>query len=78
VADDDLRQFMHELLMRFERRTQAMERRLDAQTDAIREDTRAVRDMRASIADMREQIQANTQALLWVLDDLRGPGPAEA
>jgi hypothetical protein len=73
VADDDLRQFMHELLTRFERRTVAMERRLDAQTDALRDNTR---EMREAMRDMREQIQANTQAVLWVLDELRGRGPA--
>ena len=64
MADDDLRQFMRELLTRFERRTVAMERRLDAQTDAIR--------------DMSDQIRANTQAVLHVLDELRGRGPAQA
>jgi hypothetical protein len=73
VADDDLRQFMHELVMRFERRTVAMERRLDAQTEAITENTR---EMRESLHDMREQIRANTQAVLHVLDELRGSGPA--
>ena len=72
MADDDLRQFMHELLMRFERRTQAMERRLDAQTDALRVNTRTMDDMRA-------EIRAQTEGLLHVLDELRGgPGPAPA
>jgi hypothetical protein len=73
VADDDLRQFMHELLMRFERRTLAMERRLDTQTEALRENTR---EMHESLRDMRDQIRAQTQAILHVLDELRGPGPA--
>jgi uncharacterized membrane protein affecting hemolysin expression len=72
VADDDLRQFMHELLARFERRTQAMERRLDLGTEALRENTRV---MHASIEDMRADIRANTQAILHVLDELRGPRP---
>ena len=69
---------MHELLARFERQTVAMERRLEAQTDALRENTRAVYDMRASIRDLAEQIQANTQGILHVLDELRGGGPAAA
>jgi uncharacterized membrane protein affecting hemolysin expression len=74
VADDDLRQFMHELLTRFERSTQAMERRLDMGTEALRENTRV---LHASIEDMRADIQACTQAVLRVLDELRrrGPGP---
>jgi hypothetical protein len=71
VADDELRQFMHELLMRFERRTQAMERRLDAQTEQLREQT-------AQMADMRDAIRANTRAVLHALDQLRGRGPAQA
>ena len=80
MADDDLRQFMHELLVRFERRTEslerrsaAMERRLDAQTEALRENTR---EMRESMRDMRGEIRAQTQAILHVLDELRGRGPA--
>ncbi len=71
MAEDDLRQFMHELLTRFERRTQAMERRLDAQTDQLRQQT-------AQMGDMRDAIRANTRAVLHVLDELRGPGPAQA
>ena len=74
MADDD-RQFMHELLMRFERRTQAMERRLDMGTEALRANTRV---MHASIEDMRADIQACTQAILHVLDELRGRGPEPA
>ena len=74
MADDDLRQFMHELLTRFERRTQAMERRLDAQSDALRAATAAHVN---AIDDMRDQIRANTEAVLHVLDELRG-GPGEA
>ena len=38
--------------------------------------------MRSEIADQREQIQADTRAVLAVLDELRGggvgPSPAEA
>ncbi len=67
MADDDLRQFMHELIMRFERRTRAMEHRLDAGTAVLMEQV-------AQIRDMRGEIRANTQALLHVLDELRGPG----
>ena len=92
MADSDLRQFMHELLTRFERRTQAMERRLDAGTAVlvemraeIRENTSVLHEMKAdieactaAITDMRGAIQANTRAVLHVLDELRGPGPAQA
>ena len=62
---------MRELLTRFERRTVAMERRLDAQTDVLRTLTR-------EIEDARGEIPAQTQAILRVLDELGGGGPATA
>ena len=65
MADDDLRQFMQEITTRFTRTMQAMERRLDANT--------------AAVHDMRGEIRAQTQAILHVLDQLRGSdGPAPA
>ena len=69
MADDDLRRFMHELLVRFEKRTDAMVRRLDAGTEQLRANT-------AAIDGMRGEIRAQTQAILHVLDELRGRGPA--
>ena len=63
---DDLRQFMRDMNTRADRRTDAIVRRLDDQAAAMREQAAETRDMRA-------QIRANTQGLLRVLDELRGP-----
>ncbi len=63
MADGDLRQFILEITRRHERATEAMVARLDEQRLAFV-------DMRAEIADQRKQIQANTQAVLSVLDRL--------
>ncbi|HEX8646495.1 MAG TPA: hypothetical protein VF715_06315 [Thermoleophilaceae bacterium] len=63
---DDLRQFMRDMNTRADRRTDAIVRRLDDQAAAMREQAAETRDMRA-------QIRANTEGLLRVLDELRGP-----
>ena len=72
MAEDDLRQFMRELLTRYDRDTEATVRRLDAGTAVLMEQVAQIRDMRA-------EIRAQTQAILHVLDELRGSnGPAPA
>ena len=63
MAEGDLRQFIQEITRRHERATEAMVDRLDEQRMAFV-------DMRREIADQRKQIQANTQAVLSVLDRL--------
>ena len=63
MAENDLRAFIREILGRHERATDAMVARLEEQRLALV-------DMRGEIADQRKQIQANTQAVLSVLDRL--------
>lgn len=63
MAENDLRAFIREILRRHERATDAMVARLEEQRLALV-------DMRAEIADQRKQIQANTRAVLSVLDRL--------
>ena len=63
MAENDLREFIRELLRRHERATEAMVARLDEQRLALV-------DMRGQIADQRKQIHADTQAVLSVLDRL--------
>jgi hypothetical protein len=63
MSESDLRTFIQEITRRHEVATDAMVSRLDEQRLAFVE-------MRAEIADQRKQIQANTQAVLSVLDRL--------
>jgi hypothetical protein len=63
VAENDLRAFIREILRRHERATDAMVARLEEQRLALV-------DMRGEIADQRKQIQANTRAIVSVLDRL--------
>ncbi len=77
---DDLRQFMRELLARFDRSMGVIDRRLDAQAAemreqaaVMREQAAVMREQAAETRDMRAQIRANTEGLLRVLDELRGP-----
>ena len=63
---ENLRQFIRDMNTRADKRTDAVVRQLDAQTAELREGRAALRDMRA-------QIRANTDGLLQVLDELRGP-----
>lgn len=37
----------------------------------------AIEDLRAEVADQRQQIQANTQAILRLLDERFGPEPPQ-
>ena len=79
AESEDLRQFMRELLARFDRSMSAIDRRMEAQTEQMREQAAAMRAQAAAMReqagamrDMRLEIQANTQGLLHVLDELRG------
>jgi hypothetical protein len=63
VAENDLREFIREITRRHEHATEAMVNRLEEQRLALV-------DMRGEIADQRKQIQANTRAVLSVLDRL--------
>jgi hypothetical protein len=67
MAEDDLRAFIRELTVRHERSIERLVRGLERQTDAF---VSALNEMRGEIADQRKQIQANTQAVLSVLDRL--------
>ncbi|HEX8065313.1 MAG TPA: hypothetical protein VF520_02170 [Thermoleophilaceae bacterium] len=76
---DDLRQFMRDLLARFDRSMGAIDRRLEAQAEAMyamrdemRANTARIRAHTTRIDDMRDEIKAQTRALLHVLDQLRG------
>jgi hypothetical protein len=46
----------------------------DAMVGAMNEISRSMQALQSEIADQREQIQANTAALLRVLDRLEGTG----
>jgi len=63
MPEEDLRHFIQEITRRHERAMEAM-------VDRLNEQRLAFVDMRAEIADQRKQIQANTQAVLSVLDRL--------
>ena len=63
MADEGLREFIREVLRRHELATDAMIARLEEQRLAFV-------DLQGEIADQRKQIQANTRAVLSVLDRL--------
>jgi polyhydroxyalkanoate synthesis regulator phasin len=70
---ESLREFIRELLLRFDRRTEAWER------DSERRHREAMARFDALQADMRElreESRAHTQALLRVLDRLDGGATA--
>jgi hypothetical protein len=64
------REFLDALTDRHVRVTQAM-------IGALGDLQAAIADQRAEIADQRQQIQANTQALLRLLDERFGPEPPQ-
>jgi hypothetical protein len=70
MAEGDLRHFINEVLRHHELATEAMVGRLDEQRMAFVALQGEIADMRGEIADQRKQIQANTQAVLSVLDRL--------
>ena len=74
MAEDDLRLFIRDIIRRNERTMENLVARFDHHTEAIiarlEEQRLALVDMRAEIGDQRKQIQANTQAVLSVLDRL--------
>lgn len=69
---NDLRQFIRDMNTRADKRTDAVVRQLDAQTAQLRAQTAEIQQGRAALRDMRAQIRANTEAVLRVLDELRG------
>jgi hypothetical protein len=74
MAQDDLREFIREIIRRHEHTTRELIKGFDRHTadvGARLEEQRVVLvDMRGEIAEQRKQIQANTQAVLSVLDRL--------
>jgi hypothetical protein len=70
MAEGDLRQFIREMLMRNERFIDAGIARLEEQRLALVAVQGEIADLRGEIAEQRRQIQANTQAVLSVLDRL--------
>ena len=70
MAEGDLREFIREVLRRHEVATEAMVARLDEQRMAFVDMRADMVAMQGEIADQRKQIQANTQAVLSVLDRL--------
>ena len=75
---EEFGQFNRDLLTRFDQSMSAIDRRLAAQTEVLLEMRQEVRENTATIREMRAEIRANTQAVLHVLDELRGPGTAQA
>ncbi len=80
--DEVLKEFIREMTLRIERGGQAVVaelRGLRGEVSAMRGDMRAFgADVRVGLRDLREEIRAQTQALLPVLDRLEGEGPAPA
>jgi uncharacterized coiled-coil DUF342 family protein len=70
---DDLRQFIRDVNTRAQKRDEVMLRRFDALTAQVHAQTAEIREGRAALREMRAEIRANTQGLLRVLDELRGP-----
>jgi hypothetical protein len=74
AEENDLRTFIREMTLRFERVADKLAKQQARATDAIvahlDEQSLALAEMRLEIADSRKQLQANTQAVLSVLDRL--------
>jgi len=79
---EDLRTFIREILLRHDRATEAMLRRYDEgfrQTVAEMETNRAqMRALTAEVREGRDEQLAQTQALLRLIDEMRGGGPEPA
>jgi hypothetical protein len=72
-AAEPYREFVREMMLRFERGMREFGRVMDAQMQAF---SIEMRGMRADINDLREESRAQTQALLRMLDRLEGGGGA--
>ena len=83
----DVRVELRQMSLRGERLAQGYLRALEEMSDqaransastsaAISDMSAAVRDMSAAVRDMSDQIRANTRALLVMLDERGGGGPA--
>jgi hypothetical protein len=73
VPYDEQKRFMEEMILRFEK---AFRRVDESMTEHVRENTAALRALRRDIeehrAEFTEESRAGRQALLHVLDELRG------
>lgn len=69
---EELAQLNRDFLNRFDRAWKAIDRRLEAQTVQMLEQAAEMREQAGAMRDMRHAIRANTQAVLRVLDHLRG------
>jgi hypothetical protein len=83
---EEFKAFNVELINRFDASMKRIDRRMEAQTEQMRAQTEqmraqteqmleqagAMREQAGAMRDMRLEIQANTQGLLHVLDELRG------
>jgi len=71
---DDSREFVREMTLRSERQANTLGKALDRQAGVLVDLQRAMAaslsDLQAEISDQRKQIQANTAAVLSVLDRL--------
>jgi hypothetical protein len=67
-SHQDLREFIREMNQRGEKHTNAVTARLDDQTTTLVAVQGEIAALQGEIEDQRKQIQANTQAVLSVLD----------
>jgi hypothetical protein len=74
----DVRVELRQMSLRGERLAQGYLRRLEELSEQGRADTAAMRDLSAQIRDQTEQIRVNTRAVLSLLDERLGGGPAPA
>jgi hypothetical protein len=69
---EDLRQFIRDMITRFERRTDAMVRRLDEGTAQLRLLQAETRENTLAARDMREEMKAQRDGFLVLIDEIRG------
>ena len=69
---DDLRQFIRDMVTRFERRTEAMVRRLDEGTAELRLLQAETRENTFAARDMREELKAQRAGFMALIDEIRG------
>jgi hypothetical protein len=78
-AFEDIRFEMRQMSLRGEKIVQGYLRVLEDMSNSIRDMSAGIRDMSAGMRDMADQVRANTQAVLTLLDERkRGDGPAGA
>jgi len=67
---------MNDLLLRHDRGMREVYRGFERVGQSIDENTQSIKANTARLNDMRDEIQANTRAVLRVLDRLDGSSPA--